>query len=91
MHILITYDIANTKRRTKVATLLEGYGVRVNYSVFELDIAKRQIAPLLQQIEGLADTKDSVRIYSFNQDTIRDSFELLEGRKPFSKESGYVE
>jgi len=91
MYILITYDISSTKHRTKVATLLEGYGVRVNYSVFELDIAKRELDALLNKIEALADKKDSIRIYRFSQDTIAKSFELLNGDAPFAKDSGYVE
>ena len=35
MNYLITYDIEDDKRRKKISDLLEGYGVRVNYSVFE--------------------------------------------------------
>jgi len=38
MKLLLTYDISNTKSRTKVATLLEGYGYRVNFSVFDREI-----------------------------------------------------
>lgn len=32
---VVTYDIPSDKRRQKVAKLLEGYGRRVQYSVFE--------------------------------------------------------
>ena len=37
MKYLVTYDIINDKKRTKLSDLLETYGYRVNYSVFELD------------------------------------------------------
>jgi len=35
MLVLVTYDISDNKRRTKLATFLEGYGRRVQKSVFE--------------------------------------------------------
>jgi CRISPR-associated protein Cas2 len=44
MKYVVTYDISIDKRRTKLSDLLEGYGVRVNYSVFEVELseAKRE-------------------------------------------------
>ena len=33
--VVIAYDIVDDKHRTKISKLLEGYGERVNYSVFE--------------------------------------------------------
>ncbi|NEP62230.1 MAG: CRISPR-associated endonuclease Cas2 [Symploca sp. SIO2G7] len=35
MLVLVVYDIPDNKRRTKLAKFLEGYGRRVQYSVFE--------------------------------------------------------
>ncbi len=37
MKMLAIYDIANPKRLTKVAKILKDYGVRVQYSKFEID------------------------------------------------------
>lgn len=91
MHVLLTYDIVNTKNRTKIATLLEGFGLRVNYSVFELDIKKKSLDKLLQNIKNMCDKDDSVRVYVFNKESIEKSFELLERSKPFTKVSGYVD
>jgi len=91
MHILLTYDIADTKYRTKVATLLEGFGLRVNYSVFELEIKKRSLDKLLQNIKDMCAKDDSVRVYVLNKESIDKSFELLGGAKPFMKVSGYVD
>ncbi|MFW6359187.1 MAG: CRISPR-associated endonuclease Cas2, partial [Chroococcales cyanobacterium] len=39
---LVTYDIPCDKRRKKVADLLEGYGQRVQYSVFECVLKRSQ-------------------------------------------------
>jgi len=38
MHYVVAYDITNDKRRKKLSDLLETYGVRVNYSVFEIEL-----------------------------------------------------
>lgn len=91
MYILITYDIANTKNRTKLSTLLEGYGSRVNFSVFELDIKKKKLDVLMLEIKTLCEKHDSVRVYRFSQDTIAHSLELNDGPTPFEKESAYVD
>jgi CRISPR-associated endonuclease Cas2 len=77
MKILLTYDIANTKNRTKLSNLLEGYRYRVNYSVFELDIKKYQLDLLLKEIEPFYDKEDSVRIYAFSADMIVEIFRQL--------------
>jgi CRISPR-associated protein Cas2 len=91
MKILLAYDISLTKSRTKVATLLEGYGYRVNFSVFELDIKKHKLNELLQSIQELCDKGDSIRVYAFNTDTIEKSYDLNKKRpKPFEKKSSYV-
>jgi len=91
MKLLLTYDISNTKSRTKVATLLEGYGYRVNFSVFELDIKQHKLDELLKTIEEFCDKDDSVRLYAFSVDTIDKSYDLNPKRpKPFAKRSSYV-
>ncbi|CAA6825538.1 MAG: Unknown protein [uncultured Sulfurovum sp.] len=91
MKILLTYDISETKSRTKVATLLEGYGYRVNFSVFELDIKKHKLQILLNEVKDLCAKNDSIRVYTFSADTIVNSYDLNEKRpKPFEKRSSYV-
>ena len=92
MKILLTYDITKTKSRTKVATLLESYGYRVNFSVFELDIKKYKLEALLKEIDALCDKNDSIRVYAFSRDTLAKSYDLNTKRpKPFEKRSSYVE
>jgi len=92
MKILLTYDISKTKSRTKVATLLESYGYRVNFSVFELDIKKHKLDALLIKIKPFCAKNDSVRIYAFSRDTIAKSYDLNDKRpNPFKKKSSYVE
>jgi CRISPR-associated protein Cas2 len=91
MKILLTYDITNTKKRIKLSTLLEGYGYRVNFSVFELDLKKHELRELLKVIVPFYEKEDSVRLYAFSADTVAKSYDLNKKRpKPFEKRSGYV-
>jgi CRISPR-associated protein Cas2 len=65
MFYLISYDISPDRRRTKVAKLLEGFGQRVQYSVFECDLEESQFRQLEQRLLKLIDENDgdNLRIY----------------------------
>ena len=60
---LISYDIPNNKHRLKIAHLLEGYGERVQYSVFEVWITAKQLKTLRKQLEKHVEDGGSVRFY----------------------------
>lgn len=63
MHI-IAYDIANDKRRTKLANLLDQFGHRINYSVFECMLTLGQRKDIEKMIaEIINQRKDQVTIY----------------------------
>src|SRR5580692_8100419 len=63
MRYVVTYDIADDHRREDVATLLSGYGPRVQLSVFECDVRNRQEGADLQaKLRTLIDpVEDQVR------------------------------
>ena len=64
MLILVSYDIPNDRRRTKLAHTLKDFGQRVQYSVFECRLKEDQITRLQARVTALIDTEeDSVRIY----------------------------
>lgn len=65
MLYLITYDISVDKRRTKLAKLLEGFGQRVQESVFECDLTEREYKALDRRMKRVLklDDGDNVRIY----------------------------
>ena len=64
MRFVIAYDIANTKRRNKIANVLLNYGTRVQYSVFECRITKTQRIELGDKIDKIINSKqDIVSIY----------------------------
>lgn len=44
--IVVVYDVADDKRRTKVAKILGKVGVRINFSVFECMLTDKQYEKL---------------------------------------------
>ncbi|NET09243.1 MAG: CRISPR-associated endonuclease Cas2, partial [Symploca sp. SIO2B6] len=56
MLALVVYDIADTRRRTKLSTLLEGYGRRVQESVFECFLSLEEMRRLYQRVYGYINT-----------------------------------
>lgn len=64
MLVLIVYDIPDNKRRTKLANFLEGYGRRVQYSVFECFLTLPQMQELYEKVEIRVNPEDdNVRFY----------------------------
>lgn len=65
MLYLISYDIAVDKRRTKIAKVLEGFGQRVQYSVFECDLTVQQYAELRRKLHKILRSAegDDLRTY----------------------------
>jgi CRISPR-associated protein Cas2 len=64
MFVLISYDIAEDKTRTKLAHQLRDFGPRVQYSVFEAEITEaehQRLHAILAKIK-LGPT-DSIRVY----------------------------
>jgi CRISPR-associated protein Cas2 len=71
--ILVTYDIENDRRRTKIHKVLEGYGSAVQYSVFECFISEEDFARLRMRLQKLLDRKhplDSIRYYLLCRDCV---------------------
>ena len=46
MRYVISYDIESDRTRRKLAKLLEGYGVRIQYSVFECNLTDKRFQKL---------------------------------------------
>ena len=91
MLYIIAYDIPTSKkgerRRNQIARLLEGYGIRVQYSVFEVEIAPEKLPQLVEELEKLINEKeDSIRVYPLCAACAQRAFHLgidafLEGRR----------
>jgi CRISPR-associated protein Cas2 len=70
---VVTYDIADDNRREDVATLLSGYGPRVQLSVFECELRTRRDGAILQaKLRELIDpVEDQVRLYPLDEHAAR--------------------
>lgn len=80
MTYFISYDIADHKRRYKVAKKLESYGIRVQYSFFQCDVGKGLLENIISSLSKIIDNKeDSLLIYPVCEDCLARAEEL--GRK----------
>lgn len=64
MLYIVCYDIPDNRRRKKVADLLEGYGDRVQYSIFECHLTAKKLQELQRRLrKRFNQTEDSIRFY----------------------------
>ncbi|SMH58438.1 MULTISPECIES: CRISPR-associated endonuclease Cas2 [Cyanophyceae] len=72
MFYLVAYDISDDKRRKKIADLMEGYGVRVQYSVFECHLSPKKYKELKKRLSRYykEDQGDSLRFYPISSHTL---------------------
>lgn len=69
---VVCYDIPENRRRAKIAKVMEGYGRRVQYSVFECDISEEKREKLEKALSRLlAEDEDRLRMYPLNQADIK--------------------
>lgn len=67
---VIVYDITCDKRRKKVSDLLEGYGQRVQYSVFECILSQTKYSELQKRLrKQVKSSEDSIRFYPLSKHT----------------------
>ena len=69
MLVLVVYDIPDDKRRLKLSNVLEGYGRRVQYSVFECFISLDEMRKLHRKVKKqVKPAEDNVRFYWLSQE-----------------------
>jgi CRISPR-associated protein Cas2 len=77
MRVLVCYDVANTdrhgqRRLRKIAEACRDHGVRVQFSLFECQLAERDWVGLRARLLGLFDSEqDSLRFYLISEDSAR--------------------
>ena len=77
MEILVAYDVstelpAGRRRLRKVAKICEGFGQRVQKSVFECVLSEMQLLQLEDRLRGAIDFEtDSLRIYRLREPRAR--------------------
>lgn len=90
MFFLIAYDIDDDKRRRNISSILEGYGVRVNFSVFEVEINETQLNELIKELKSASKRKDNIRFYHICKNCMEKSFLLHSNKRVFCSFDGFV-
>ena len=66
MFYLVSYDIPDDKRRTRLAKIMLDFGARVQYSVFECNMDDKLLDTMLKRVGKIVSDEDSVRIYALS-------------------------
>jgi CRISPR-associated protein Cas2 len=71
MLAVVVYDIPDDKRRTKLSNFLEGYGRRVQWSVFECFLSLEEMRQLYEKVKTLVKPEeDNVRFYWISEEAV---------------------
>lgn len=77
MLVVVVYDIADDRRRLKLANFLEGYGRRVQYSVFECFLSLDRMRSLHHKVEQQVKLdEDNVRFYWISAEAVSRSLTI---------------
>ena len=69
--VVVVYDIPDDKRRRSLSKFLEGYGRRVQLSVFECFLTLEEMRQLHQALRPKVDVEqDNVRMYWITADSV---------------------
>lgn len=64
MNMIVAYDIANPRRLNRVAKIVKDYGIRVQKSIFEVNLDKRLFAEMTTRIEEkIEPSEDGIKYF----------------------------
>jgi CRISPR-associated protein Cas2 len=88
MFVVVSYDITDDKRRRKVMKVVEGFGERVQYSVFECHLQPRDVVRLHHRLSRLINPgEDDIRFYVLCQTCV--AHILVLGKAQVTAEMAY--
>ena len=58
MNMIVAYDIAEPRRLNKVAKVVKDYGVRVQKSIFEVDVDGRRFTEMKTRVEEVIEASE---------------------------------
>ena len=65
---LVAYDIREDRRLRNIATCMEGYGTRIQYSVFVCDLSDQEAVLMRGDVEArMKPSEDSVMVIDLGQ------------------------
>jgi len=74
---IIAYDIQDDKRRRRLAKVLEGYGQRMQWSVFECRLQQDELHRLVIRLERIVKaTEDRIRLWPVPEGSARRVIQL---------------
>jgi CRISPR-associated protein Cas2 len=88
MLTVFSYDVAEDRRRRKVARVLEDAATRVQKSVFETRMTKARAEAVAQRVAALLGETDSLRVYVLGADGETRS-RVYGNAAPFESDEGY--
>lgn len=90
MFYVISYDVTDNKRRLKVSNILDDYGDRVQYSVFECILGGKKYDEMVRRLKEVIDEEnDKLRIYPLCG-TCKEKVLIMGKGELFSVEDVYV-
>lgn len=85
---IFCYDVSCNRKRARLAAQLEEQGVRVQDSVFEVELSAEAAKRLMLRLEAYLDRGDSLRAYAVSAHGRKASYCL--GSVPLLPKEGYV-
>lgn len=77
MKYLVTYDISDDKVRNAISNFLLKYGVRVQFSCFEIECSKSELVSIISFIEKRIDNDfDSVFLFPISKNMEKSVVEI---------------
>lgn len=86
--VVVSYDIPDDKRRTKVMKIVEGYGERAQYNVFECVVRPADLRELRDRLQAVIQDQDDVRFYLLCDACLADVIVL--GKATLHRPQAYV-
>jgi len=80
---LVAYDIRDDRRLRKVASCMEGYGERLQYSVFVCDLSEQELVEMQVELEiRMKPSEDSVLVVDLGRTDDATRFRFLGRHDP---------
>jgi CRISPR-associated endonuclease Cas2 len=71
-NFVVIYDIENTRNRTRLSRILFEYGIRTQFSVFEVEVIPREFNRFLKLVEKkIKGRKDKIYIYPLDSGSLK--------------------
>lgn len=90
MFVVISYDVSDDKRRTKIHKALKSFGQWVQYSVFECELEEVDYLRLRQRLEDLLEPQEDNIRYYFLCERCSHKVERQGGVQPLDKDAVFV-